>query len=634
MGGHYGSVQVRSEDRDRVKAIAEQVAREKQIHILIAPPVNGWIALFAENNGQDESVGRLLAEQLDGDVLNLLVHDDDIFAYWYYRDRRLIDSYWSTPGYFGEENREREEKMAGNPELFRPLIGEQIRELAELLNRDAPHTFEYERLGAFGKLLGISNAVNAYEYLKEGERTGIKNWKQFSEVPADQIVKEANQKKQERNRIAGERKRLKAEGLLLQMDERKAVMPKGCVAGDGFLVAWPELQKQTVSFSMYHEPWQEPIAVILGAPNHLASIASDDKGRRVAFTASKLVSVWDLSPDQKWTHVCDVPEKDHAIAVTLSPDGKLVAHASREEIIVTKIEGAERLVSQAIKASPQELAFHPSGDWLVASGNTFGLLAIGKPEPWRNLYVGGKSDLHLIHSSIFQAKIREIDIEELDKQARASLDARIAQMLKAAGGSKKPVLSQQQIDTMKREMEKSLAEMTSRFREMKEGKSLPTPPQAREQVMCAGFSRDGQWLWCGTNAGLRVYEWTTVPRTAGADMPAPKWAFDLPSTSSSNQGKYVYAIAEEQDAAAIVFGGITGRLYRLDLITGQTRELLNVGKETWVLDLQTSRDGKTLGLSSRTVPSAGKRPNWKDERGAWSVWSYPHLKQSASACKT
>ena len=215
MGGHYGSVQVRSEDGNRVKAIAEQIAREKQIHILIAPPVNGWIALFPENNGQDHSVGHAVAEQLDEDVLSLLVHDDDIFAYWYYRARQLVDSDWSAPGYFGEENREREEKMTGKPELFRPLIGDKTAKLAELLNRDAPHTFESERLDQFGKLLGISNAVNAYEYLKEGDRTGIKNWRKFIEVPADQIARETGQKKQERNKAAAERKHLKAEGLLL-----------------------------------------------------------------------------------------------------------------------------------------------------------------------------------------------------------------------------------------------------------------------------------------------------------------------------------------------------------------------------------------------------------------------------------
>lgn len=136
MGGHYGSVQVRSEDRERVKAVAEQVARDKGIHILVAPPVNGWIALFPERHGQDDEVGRAVAEQLDGDVLHLLVHDDDIFAYWLYRDRRLIDSYWSAPGYFGESDRELQEAMAGNPEAFRPLISDDVRRLPKLLDRD------------------------------------------------------------------------------------------------------------------------------------------------------------------------------------------------------------------------------------------------------------------------------------------------------------------------------------------------------------------------------------------------------------------------------------------------------------------------------------------------------------------
>ena len=276
-----------------------------------------------------------------------------------------------------------------------------------------------------------------------------------------------------------------------------------------------------------------------------------------------------------------------------------MAHASREEIVISRIEGAGQLATTPIPSSPQELAFHPSGDWLVVSGNTFGLLAIHEPKPWRDLYVGGKSNMHLRSSALLQERMRDIDLDELETRQKASLDATIAQMLKSAGGSKKPVLSQQQIDTMKREMEKTLAEMTSRFREMKEGKSLPTPVQAREHVMCAGFSRDGRWLWCGTNAGLRVYEWATVPRTAGADMPPPKWGFALAGSTPLSQSNYVYAIAEHPNAAAILFGGITGCLYRLDLITGQVQELLNLDKETWILDLQISRDGSALGISTR-----------------------------------
>src|SRR5258705_4223 len=104
MGGHYGSVQVWSEDRQRVLAVAEEIARAKQIKMLVGPALKGWIGIYPENNGQDETVGREFAQRLDGYLIHLLVHDDDIFLYWFFHDGREIDSYYSRPGYFGDDN--------------------------------------------------------------------------------------------------------------------------------------------------------------------------------------------------------------------------------------------------------------------------------------------------------------------------------------------------------------------------------------------------------------------------------------------------------------------------------------------------------------------------------------------------
>lgn len=65
----------------------------------------------------------------------------------------------------------------------------------------------------------------------------------------------------------------------------------------------------------------------------------------------------------------------------------------------------------------------------------------------------------------------------------------------------------------------------------------------------------------------------------------------------------IYSVAEEADGQGVVFGGDTGRIYRLDLATGQTRELIEfIGKTTQVHGLQMSTDGKSLGIATRTVP--------------------------------
>src|SRR5262245_22998167 len=122
MGAFYGSVQVRSEDRSDVKTVAAEVARALHARILVGPVIDGWIGLYPDMNGQNGAVGPAIAEQIDADVLHLIVHDDDIFAYWLYRRGELVDSFWSLPGYFGEENRAKEDAMTGNPEAFRPIL--------------------------------------------------------------------------------------------------------------------------------------------------------------------------------------------------------------------------------------------------------------------------------------------------------------------------------------------------------------------------------------------------------------------------------------------------------------------------------------------------------------------------------
>ena len=194
MGAHYGSVQVRSEDRHKVKAAAEKVAEAMKIKMLIGPVLNGWIGIYPENNGQDERVGVELAKLLDGYVLQVLVHDDDIFAYWLHHDGELIDSYWSTPGYFGPKNRTAEQKMVGQPELFRPLIGDKINGLATMLDRSEPQpVFKSEKLDAFAKLLQISNALQAYEYIKDEDGEPVEAREQFEDIGSSGVHDESDQ---------------------------------------------------------------------------------------------------------------------------------------------------------------------------------------------------------------------------------------------------------------------------------------------------------------------------------------------------------------------------------------------------------------------------------------------------------
>ena len=152
MGGHYGSVQVRTTDRDAVKAAVESVATTRKIRCLLGPELNGWVGIYPEGHGQDDSFGKDIAQQIDADVLHLLVHDDDVLAYWLWRNHVLVDSYWSKPGVLGDENLAEEEKSCGDEEQFRPILGDRVERLAKVLDRAVDYTFEGERLGKLAKV--------------------------------------------------------------------------------------------------------------------------------------------------------------------------------------------------------------------------------------------------------------------------------------------------------------------------------------------------------------------------------------------------------------------------------------------------------------------------------------------------
>jgi hypothetical protein len=81
MGAFFGSVQVHGCTRDAVREAAERVASAGGIRCLVGPEIHGWVGVYPERQGQDQRVGEALAALLSADVLHLLLHDEDVFAY-------------------------------------------------------------------------------------------------------------------------------------------------------------------------------------------------------------------------------------------------------------------------------------------------------------------------------------------------------------------------------------------------------------------------------------------------------------------------------------------------------------------------------------------------------------------------
>lgn len=118
MGGHYGTIHVRTEDEKVVRAALEDMAREQKTKFLLGPRIKGWIAIFPSDNGQHFGVSDALAAKISVPLIHTLVHDDDIFAYRFHDAGKLVDTYNSCPDYFGESTEPRGGQRGSAPSDF------------------------------------------------------------------------------------------------------------------------------------------------------------------------------------------------------------------------------------------------------------------------------------------------------------------------------------------------------------------------------------------------------------------------------------------------------------------------------------------------------------------------------------
>ena len=490
------------------------------------------------------------------------------------------------------------------------------------------------RLADFATVLQIVNAVTAYEYLKSGEHTGIEGWRQFEEIPAARVAADAEERRKARNLVEAEQGRLKAEGYLLATDSRKDGIPYGCTVEGGFFVAWPDHRNGTVLFNTYCEPWAAPQPLALRTPAHVTAVASTPRGNRVALAAGSCVQTWDVSSG-RWTCVANLPEADLAVGVSISPNGKVVMHSSRKEITLADVDSGRDLLTLPGRRF-RHGAIHPAGEFLAVAGDSFALISLAGQPHWRDLYVGGKTALADRLGSCFRAAVAaELDRTNAEAGVRAKVEAAFDRIGLANSDPQKGGLPEGQLPAiLAASMEKSVAEATAMLTAMKG--EIPSPPvhRASEGVNFVGFSRDGCWLWCGTGAGLRIYEWNSVPREAGADMPQPVWSFEFPVRDSPGRANsYVYAVAEEVGGGAIVFGGGNGTLYRLGLSDGVTHELLKLPGERWIIGLSMSVDGATLGIASREVSASPRTRSRAESSSTWEIWSYSRLRSQSTSGK-
>lgn len=343
---------VRTDDSDVVRQALEVVARNAKCRFLVGPALNGWVSVFPDNAGQSDRVSAEIAKGLPNDVLHLVVHDDDIFSYYFYRRGRLADRYNSCPDYFGPVSSEEKQQSKGHPEVFEDLLPNptSLKRLKSLLAK-RKFTFEQERMTEFVKLLGLPNALSSYEYLQSGERDGIKGWEQFVHIP--DLGPEIAARQAAEARIEGEKSRLQGAGLLLAEisppKEGKAVTSIAWgtdSSNNGVLLVWQcfdfgpsggDAPKSTEFYSL-QAPWKlplEPLGLKTNATATVFSTSPSGKWLAGGFVAGDwTMRVWD------WRNKKLAFEVKHTRAVQwvgFSQDEQFVYSLGGDELILTSL---------------------------------------------------------------------------------------------------------------------------------------------------------------------------------------------------------------------------------------------------------------------------------------------------------
>jgi len=633
MGGFYGSVQIKTEDRDAVRTVLVNLSRKEKF--LIGPPLNGWVGIYPEGSGQDFELVSDIAKRTPSEIMATLVHHDDIFAYEYYREGVCIDRYNSTPDYFNDITEEEKQALRGNPERFAHLAKDPAR-FTLLAKRLSDATDQrgfpaFELLEEFAKVLGIRNAVTSYEYLKEDEETeGIVGWKRFIHVP--DLSDEKASKRSANTALANEKKRLIRDGLLFA--ERGGLKgwaspyPFLCQSpnGRGFLVCWSNhLDPTGVQRAVeYHgPPWPDgPTDTPWKIGPRITSTELSPSGRYLAaphYDRNSTIAVWDLIENRL---VTETPEIRGVKVIGFPSDESATIAFSylekRGRIITTAIDTGNSESTSISIPYLEMAAIHPSGSWLVAS-DSFGRLHIidtktGKVA--RTHYVGGiraPTDLELsIMSSWSNYKLEEME-PEIEEWVQ-----------KTQRGRRKAGLPS---DTDSGEEADQLADKFRRIVSgMIQAKSSPgqsTNQRGTESVFRFLFEANGNRCVLGTSRGLRVYSWYAMLDAVG-DQLRPVLSFDLLANYTNYAAIQpegcVYDVAHDSARDRFLFAGFDGCVRYLDAATERSGIILEVPGKPLIREIALSRDNTCLAL--KTDPDSQVR-SLEKRRGCFlQFWNY------------
>ncbi|HTL30709.1 MAG TPA: hypothetical protein VL282_15875 [Tepidisphaeraceae bacterium] len=610
MGNWWGAVHFKTSEREAIRAAVGDLAVKRELKCLLGPEINGWVSVYPQDNGQDTAVAEALAAATKFDAFHLLLCDDDVFAYNFFRGGKLVDEYTSAPGYFSQKDRAAEETMSGRPDRYADLLVKPLPDAQSILQRKPPGEgggfYAMQQFERFAAALGIKNADTAYEYFEEGERDNLKRVREFEHIPDRSAEKGA--KREAKAALKRQLDGLKAQGRLLgAYTGKKGEMPSAAIdpLGGGFLLSWMSTPMNKPSaIHRIAPPWPtKPPALDLPGEGRIGSLTTSHDGRWLAFfrhtQMSATLELWDLTTRQK---VRDLPR--NAMSMQFSRNDRFLVQTTYEQTQFIEIPSGNLLRSFPTQAAMRAIV-HPSGKWLLIDQQTdLLLIALESDAAPKTLYLGGKSrlaEMVILHA---RKRFAAVDLEKHEKTLRANMDkafAQVVEMMKRQGGKKGvPQMDDAAIAKLTEDREKQIAQIMDGMRKAQAGEAFGKA-QANERISTMAFSADGRSLFCGTNLGLRVYDWEAI-LAGGEDVLHPRIAYQPTQTEpdKSLSLSYVYALAEDMHRNRLAFGAADGLLRFLDLETGEITGFLEMPDRATIIQMIFSADGTALGCACRS----------------------------------
>ena len=596
MGAFYGSVQVRGDDRDAIRPAVEGLSRETGRKFLLGPSLDGWIGIYPDDCGQDLGLAGDLARRLPGEVFAVRVHDDDFFAYEYYRGGELVDAYDSALGNGDEAFGEEPLEPNSRPEAFAHLVSDQAgfvslnqRLLTQGTQRDLLAT---ELLEAFAEALGIRNAITSYDYLLENNQTDdIEGWDEFVHIPKLPLVS--------------------GESLIAEWSTPDSpITPGPCLCpapdGQGFLVVASRLanaEQQPRPLERYGLPWASaPTLAPWAVDAHVDSLALSDSGRYLSVASTSTagisrVALWDTRENRL---VAKTPKTDSAHWLGFAAGDLAMVSVSSDRVgEQEQLPPVDRMGFRFISLSDVKLAaVHPSGASLVVIDSLHRFLVVD--------VTTGRVAHQMAATFAAEAARRYLEAPGMEAAIRAemSVTRKIMKKTGLPAGS----------NSVKEFMEQFERDYRAQLVHMMVDAATNSSPTGG--IFCMRFDSSGERLCLGTMTGLCVYLWEEIASSHGV-LPDPIAGVD-PAEIPGTRGAYIYDIAFDPARGRILFAGESGRVHFIEFPSRRSEVLLEPACLRPIHRVALSQDRSTLSL----IRSGEVAPNREASGPALQCWDY------------